>query len=212
MGLFKEPYLLYATNGSPSPTIQVGEYGWLHFFLLLLFSPSREQRLRPTHSRVNAMNVVNDERMIAECDYVKAQLLQDALEEKNISCRLVDQNGVMSVMTTGGNVPMVRLYVPCSEYGKAVEAVKPLLEDKASPLSWCPKCGSEDVSREATNKRRGSIWLLVGGVMIIIVGIIMALGVQVILGAIFWVACIFLFYGYYHPDKEVYVCNKCGQV
>jgi len=156
------------------------------------------------------MSVVNDERMIAECDYLKAQLLQDALTEKNITCRLVDQNGVMSVMTTGGNVPMVRLFVSGSEYDEAIDVVKPLLEDKGSPLSWCPKCGSEDISRKATNKKRGGIWLLVGGVTIVIAGVVMALLVQIFLGAIFWAACIFLFYGYYHPDKEVYICNKCG--
>ena len=151
-----------------------------------------------------------EEKLIVECDYVKAQLVQETLAEKNISCRLVDQNGVMTVMTTGGNVPMVRVFVSDAEYEKAIEIVKPLLEDKDTALSWCPKCGSEDITRKTTNKTHGSVWLLVGGFAIIIVGCILAFVFKMILGYIFWLVCIFLFYGYFHPDKEVYICNKCG--
>lgn len=77
------------------------------------------------------MSVVNNEQRIAVCDYFKAQLLRDALAENNIPCRFVDQNEII----TSDILPMVELFVPTSEYDKAVDIAKPLLEDKGSSSS-----------------------------------------------------------------------------
>lgn len=151
-----------------------------------------------------------DEKLIIECDYAKAQVLQEALSAKNITCRVIDENGVLSIMSTGGNLPMVKVLVPDSDFEKAVDVVKPLLDANDTGLSWCPKCGSEDITKKTLTKKHGNIWLLVSSILIIVTGCVLAFVFKFILGFIFWIACIFLLYGYFHPVKEEYICNKCG--
>ncbi len=150
-----------------------------------------------------------NEKLIIECDYPTAKLLQGTLEDENISCRLVDQENVTSSMVKGGKLPMVQVYVYESDYGKAISLLKPLLDDKDTKLSWCPKCGSEDITRKVETRKRGSIWLLIGS-LVMIVACIWSIKVSNLPGLIFLVAPIFLLYAYFNPDKEKYICNNCG--
>ena len=66
-----------------------------------------------------------NEKLIIECDYPTAKLLQGTLEDENISCRLVDQENVTSSMVNGGKLPMVQVYVYESDYGKTISLLKP---------------------------------------------------------------------------------------
>lgn len=104
---------------------------------------------------------------------------------------------------------MVQVYVYESDYGKAISLLKPLLDDKDTKLSWCPKCGSEDITRKVETCKRGSIWLLIGS-LVMIVACIWSIKVSNLPGLIFLVAPIFLLYAYFNPDKEKYICNNCG--
>ena len=149
------------------------------------------------------------EKLIIECDYATANLLQATLEDENISCRLVDQENVASFMTNGGKLPMVQVFVYESDYAKAIALLKPLMDEKDTRLSWCPKCGSEDITRKVETNKRGSIWLLVGSIIMIPI-CIWSIMVDNFVGFVFLFAPTFMLYAYFKPDKEKYICNNCG--
>lgn len=81
---------------------EIGEYGWLHFFLIGKFSPSREQRLCPTRIRVETMKklllvVLFSMGTVVYAQYVPSDLMTSDPATNQAIGRAIQQYGEKAV-------------------------------------------------------------------------------------------------------------------
>lgn len=148
---------------------------------------------------------------IAKCDNtVYADEIKEKLAAEGIVCLVHDENEDTVVGAYGGTTGIsIRVYEEDAE--RARNIVSGIRERREDVMPWCPRCGSEDVTRTGTRRVRPKNiiqekrWNIVLWTVVLVIAIYFSQWP-------FAIACLFLLlFDLFHGKKANYHCNKCGE-
>ncbi len=94
----------------------------------------------------NSNNKDMNEILLLKCENtISADEIVNLLNAHNIALRQHDENQDPRIGAYGP-VTGIAIYVFAKDYEKALDIISPVLKEKNNTSSFCPKCGSEDVS------------------------------------------------------------------
>jgi hypothetical protein len=139
---------------------------------------------------------------------VDLQELQSILKDAGIESVISENSS--PYIDASGNITTYSLLVGDDNLDKAIEIAKRFNETAEQPTScsWCPECGSEDITMTKVKLKRSSIIFLIIGISFIIVGCIGAF--RGIYSGLFFSGAVFLAIYFRGHTEERYVCNKCN--
>jgi DNA-directed RNA polymerase subunit RPC12/RpoP len=140
---------------------------------------------------------------------VDLQELQSILKEAGIESVISENSS--PYIDASGNITTYSLLVGDDNLDKAIEIARKFNETAEQPTScsWCPECGSEDITMTKVKLKRSSIAFPILGVLCIIIAFILPLGV--VFSLALFVGGIFAVIQYFRGHtEERYVCNKCN--
>lgn len=142
-------------------------------------------------------------------EIVKLQELQSLLQDEGIDSQIIDNSS--PYVDASGNSIYYSLLVKNEDVENALVIVKKFDKSSEKPkdCSWCPECGSENLSKTVSKHKYSSPAFLVIGIIALVVGAVVPLGPLfgwiLMIGGLFGI--IQFFRG--HTSEE-YVCGDCG--
>lgn len=141
---------------------------------------------------------------------VALQELQSLLQDAGIESHISENSS--PYVDASGNTITYSLLVGSDNLDKALEIAKKFNETSENPTdcSWCPECGSEDISKSVVKKKRSSIAFLIIGIIAFALAFVIPLGP--IFSWIFAIGGIGAIIQYFRGHtEERYVCNQCNR-
>ncbi len=153
--------------------------------------------------------------LLTECDAIKATLVAEYLQQNEIECTVEEvRNNADSYLGTTGIWQTSKIYVSTDDYDQATELLQQFENNSDSAMTWCPKCGSENLEYGIKVKipRWITILVYVMTVLFIIVPIVSYIILRkevffLIPGV--WAIILFVYY-FTERNKTGYRCKDCG--
>ena len=103
---------------------------------------------------------MNPEFLISYDDEVTATLLKQDLSASGIDCDIQKETKTSpyDAMIDHGSF-CYAVYVDAKDYTQAKDILDQFNKTRDEELPWCPKCGSEDITRKTVHHEHGTKWL-----------------------------------------------------
>ena len=101
---------------------------------------------------------MNPEFLISYDNEVTATRLQQDLSASGIDCVVEKEAKTYDVMFDHGSFCFA-VYVDAKDYTRAKDILDQFNKTRDEELPWCPKCGSEDITRTTVHHKHGPKWL-----------------------------------------------------
>ena len=158
-------------------------------------------------------------KIVIKCDNpVYADAITERLTENNIASTIHDETQDPAVGSYGGSVGIaIRVYE--KDFTRAKAIVEEMENERKKDITWCPSCGSEDVTKIRETEEKTPIGKIIfgllltalgtaGGILSLVYPQYNNLTVNVV-SFILFIIGITLF-SPFQPYKPNYHCNQCG--